>query len=169
MSHHAIGTAECDESYCIEGCGDFVYHESNCDESVIMTIYGFQIFCDVSSGGWRRVLIWHMGGVYPYMGPSTPPRVFRVHKTEHSLLLIALPGSYMVGHVVKRFIMSCFVQSKDIIHYVIDTSIKQIQRNHKKQILKLKQYLSKYYYIRCRIDCLQFTISNSRFFLLHYQ
>ena len=35
------------------GCGDFFYHESYCDESVIMTIYGFlniQIFCDVSSG-----------------------------------------------------------------------------------------------------------------------
>jgi len=45
---------------------------------------------------------------------------------------IALPGSYMVGHVVKRFIMFCFVQCKDIIHYVIDTSIKQIQRNHRK-------------------------------------
>lgn len=72
------------------------------------------------------------------MGPSTPPRVFRVHKTEHSLLRIALPGSYMVGHVVKRFIMSCFVQCKDIIHYVIDTSIKQIQRNYRKQILKIK-------------------------------
>jgi hypothetical protein len=52
-----------------------------------MTIYEFQIFCDVSSGGWIRVLIWHMGGVYPYMGPSTPPQVFRGTKTEHTLLL----------------------------------------------------------------------------------
>jgi hypothetical protein len=32
------------------GCGEFFYHESYCDESIIMTIYGFQIFCDVSSG-----------------------------------------------------------------------------------------------------------------------
>jgi hypothetical protein len=69
LSHHALGTAECDESYCIEGTifgrsfvgvPDFVYHESYCDESGIMTIYGFQFFCDVSSGGWRRVLIWFL-------------------------------------------------------------------------------------------------------------
>lgn len=30
---------------------------------------------------------------------------------------ITLPGSYMAGHVVKHFIMSCFVQCKDMIHY----------------------------------------------------
>ena len=47
-----------------------------------MTIYGFQIFCDVCSGG--RV-IGHMGGAYPYMGT---PQVFRVPKTDHSLLLV---------------------------------------------------------------------------------
>jgi hypothetical protein len=36
-----------------------------------MTIYEFQIFCDVSSGvGYAP--IWEMGGVYPYMG--TPQR-----------------------------------------------------------------------------------------------
>ena len=63
LSHHALGTAEYDESYCIEGVifgcsfvgvrGFCFYHESYCDESVIMTIYGFlniQIFCDVSFG-----------------------------------------------------------------------------------------------------------------------
>jgi len=95
LSHRTLGTAECDESYCIEegnhiwssGCGEFFYHESYCDESVIMTIYEFQIFCDVSSGGWRRVLLWHMGGVYPYMGPSIPPQVFGVPKKPHTLLL----------------------------------------------------------------------------------
>ena len=48
------------------------------------------IFCDVSSGWWRRVLIWHMGGVYPYMGPSIPPQVFRGTKADHSLLLISV-------------------------------------------------------------------------------
>jgi hypothetical protein len=48
------------------------------------------IFCDVSSGGWRRVLIWHMGGVYSYMGPSTPPHVLSGTKTEHTLLLSRL-------------------------------------------------------------------------------
>ena len=54
------------------GCGEFFYHESYCDERVVMNIYGFQFFCDVSSGGWGYALIWHMGGVYPYMG--TPQR-----------------------------------------------------------------------------------------------
>jgi len=48
LSHRTIGTAECDESYCIEGAGIFFYHDSYCD--VVMTIYGFQIFCDVGSG-----------------------------------------------------------------------------------------------------------------------
>jgi len=37
-----------------------------------MTIYEFQIFCDVSSWGWGYAPIGHMGGVYPYMG--TPQR-----------------------------------------------------------------------------------------------
>jgi hypothetical protein len=31
-----------------------------------------------------------MGGVYPYMGPSTPPRVFGVPKTDHSLLFLVI-------------------------------------------------------------------------------
>ena len=35
------------------------------------------------------VLIWHMGGICPYIGPSTPPQVFfwGGTKTEHTLLL----------------------------------------------------------------------------------
>jgi hypothetical protein len=33
------------------GCGECFQHESYYDESVIMTIYEFQIFCDVRSGG----------------------------------------------------------------------------------------------------------------------
>ena len=68
LSHHALGTVECDESYCNEkgdhiwssGCGEFFYHESYCDERVVMTIYEFQIFCDVSSGGGGGG--WCMGG-----------------------------------------------------------------------------------------------------------
>jgi len=31
-----------------------------------------------------------MGEVYPFMGPSTPPRVFGVTKNDHSLLLITV-------------------------------------------------------------------------------
>ena len=48
-------------SFFRRGCGDLFYHESYCDEGVIMTIYGFlniQMFCDVSSGV----------GLCPYMG-----------------------------------------------------------------------------------------------------
>ena len=43
------------------GVQGFFFHESYCDESIIITIYVFlniQIFCDVSSGV----------GLYPYMG-----------------------------------------------------------------------------------------------------
>jgi hypothetical protein len=74
-----IGKVECDESneggwdhIWSSGCGKFFYHESYCDERVVMTIYEFQMFCDVSSGGWGYALIGHMGGVYLYMG--TPQR-----------------------------------------------------------------------------------------------
>ena len=74
------------------GCGEFFYHESYCDESVIMTIYGFlniQIFCDVSSGvGLCPYMAY--GRVYPYMGLSIPPQVFRGTKKPHSLLLIVI-------------------------------------------------------------------------------
>jgi hypothetical protein len=37
--------------------------------------------------GWGYTLIGHMGGVYPYMGPSTPPRVFWGTKMCLTLLL----------------------------------------------------------------------------------
>ena len=86
-----IEKTECDQSYCNEredhiwssGCGEFFYHESYCDESVIMTIYGFQFFFVTSVPGCRGyILIWHMGGICPYIGPSTPPRVFGGTKTE---------------------------------------------------------------------------------------
>ena len=39
------------------GVGNFVYHESYCDERVVMTIYGFQIFLVTSVPG--------EGGVMP--------------------------------------------------------------------------------------------------------
>jgi hypothetical protein len=79
LSHHALGTVEWDESYCIDGdhiwssgCGELFYHESYCDERVVMN-FKFQIFWwRQFRGGWGYALIWHMGGVYPYMG--TPQR-----------------------------------------------------------------------------------------------
>ena len=91
-----IEKTECDQSYCNEredhiwssGFGEFFYHESYCNVSVIMTIYGFQFFFVTSVPGCRGyILIWHMGGICPYIGPSTPPRVFGGTKTEHTLLL----------------------------------------------------------------------------------
>jgi hypothetical protein len=40
-------------------CGEFFYHESYYDDSVIMTIYEFQFCCDVSSGrGYALYGIW---------------------------------------------------------------------------------------------------------------
>ena len=77
LSHHALGTVECDESYCIEGTifgrsfvgvREFVYHESYCDESGIMTIYGFQIVCDLSSAG-SLYGIW-VGSTHIWVPPS---------------------------------------------------------------------------------------------------
>jgi len=55
---------ECDESYCIEGGPYLVvgvrgicYHESYCDERVVMIIYGFQIFLVTSVPGGRVMLL----------------------------------------------------------------------------------------------------------------
>ena len=90
LSHHALETAECDESYYIErgdhiwssGCWEFFYHESYCDEMVIMTIYRFQLFfCDVSSWGWVMPLyglwagsthIWERLGFFGGLKNLTP-------------------------------------------------------------------------------------------------
>ena len=57
LSHHALGTAECDESndggtiFGRRGCGEFFYRESYCDERVVMTIYEFQTFLVTSVPG----------------------------------------------------------------------------------------------------------------------
>ena len=61
------------------GCGELCYHESYCDESLIMTIYGFlniQFFYNVSSGVGLCPYTAY-GRVYPYMGLSIPPQVLR--------------------------------------------------------------------------------------------
>ena len=98
LSHHALETVECDESYfndggIIFGCRDAgksftMSHTATRGSS--WPYMDFNFFCDVSSGGWGYPLIGHMGGVYPYMGPSTPPRVFGVPKTDHSLLFLVI-------------------------------------------------------------------------------
>ena len=85
LSHRALGTVECDETYSNErgdhiwssGCGEFFYHESCCDERVVMAIYGFQIFCDVSSGGGVMPLYGKWAGSTHIYGDATTPQVFR--------------------------------------------------------------------------------------------
>ena len=57
-------------------CGEFFYHESYCDERVVMTIYGFQIFCDVSSGGLGLCPYMTYGRDIPIYGDAATPRVF---------------------------------------------------------------------------------------------
>ena len=52
-----------------------------------MTIYGFQIFCDVSSGGWGYALICGIWRGLPIYGNVTTPRVFGVTKMSPSQLL----------------------------------------------------------------------------------
>ena len=48
----------------------------------------FKLFVtSVPGGGGVMPLYGHMGGVYPYMGLSYPPRVFGVHNMSPSLLL----------------------------------------------------------------------------------
>jgi hypothetical protein len=69
------------------GCGEFVYHVSYCDERVVMTIYGFQIFlwrqfrgvglCPYMAYGWRL----------PIYGSALAPWVFGGTKKPHTLLL----------------------------------------------------------------------------------
>ena len=55
-----------------------------------MTMYGFQIFCDVSSVvGYAP--IWEMGVSMALYGDATTPQVFRGTKTEHTLLLPKIP------------------------------------------------------------------------------
>jgi len=61
-----------------------------------MIIYEFQIFSGISSGGWGYAPIWHMGGVYPYMSPSIPPRVFVGTKKPHALF--HRRGPYLIVH-----------------------------------------------------------------------
>ena len=51
LSHRALGTAEWDESYCIERRTIFARHESYYDERAVMTIYGFQFFFGTSVPG----------------------------------------------------------------------------------------------------------------------
>ena len=69
------------------GCGHLFYHESYCDQSVIMTIYGFEFFCDVSSGvGICPYMTYGLG--LPIYGSTLAPWVFGVHNMCLTLLLL---------------------------------------------------------------------------------
>jgi len=81
LSHHALGTAECDESYCIEGG-----HIWSSFRRGAGNFWKFNIFV-TSVPGWRHVLIWEMGVSMALYRNTTTPRVFGVPTTEHSLLL----------------------------------------------------------------------------------
>jgi hypothetical protein len=82
LSHYALGTVECDESYCNDGGVDHIWssgvrgillpwvilrREGRHDQIWISNFLWRQF------RGWGYALIWHMGGVYPYMG--TPLRL----------------------------------------------------------------------------------------------
>jgi hypothetical protein len=58
------------------GCGEFVYHEPYCDESVIMTIYGFQIFVTLVPGGGGYAPYMAYGRGLPIYGSALAPWVF---------------------------------------------------------------------------------------------
>ena len=78
LSHHALETVECDES----NEGETIFGRGGAGNSFTMShtatrgsswpYMDFKFVCDVSSGEWDYALIWHMGGVYLYMG--TPQR-----------------------------------------------------------------------------------------------
>ena len=73
------------------GCGDLFYHESYCDESVIMIIHGFlniHKFFVTSVPGWGYAPILKMGVSMALYGNASTPRDFGVLKKPHSLLLI---------------------------------------------------------------------------------
>ena len=80
-------------------CGEFFYHESYCDERVVMTIYGFQICL------WRQ---FRWVGLCPYMaygrglpiyGNAATPQVYRETKMSSSLLL---PGFISIPDIISK-------------------------------------------------------------------
>jgi hypothetical protein len=93
LSHHALGTAECDESndgggpYLVVGVRGILLpwvilrRERRHDHIWISNIFG-----DVSSGVGLCPYRTYGRGI-PIYGDAATPRVFGVHKTDHSLLL----------------------------------------------------------------------------------
>ena len=84
LSHHALGTVECDESYCNErgtifgrrGAGNSFTMSHSATRGSSWPYMDFKFFCDVSSGGWGYALI--CCGIWrglPIYGNVTTPRV----------------------------------------------------------------------------------------------
>jgi hypothetical protein len=75
FSHHALGTEVCDESYCNER--DHIWSSGMRGIFLPRVILRWErhrdhiwilIFLWRQFRGWGYAPIWHMGGVYPYMG-----------------------------------------------------------------------------------------------------
>jgi hypothetical protein len=108
LSHHALGTAECDESYCNErgnhiwtffrrGAGHSFTMNHTATRASSWPYMDFNFFVTSVPGDYAP--IWHMCGVYPYMGPSIPPQVFMVHNKPYTLLLVIHTHTYTMNHV----------------------------------------------------------------------
>ena len=91
LSHHALETVECDESYCIEG-GDHIW-SSGCGEFclpwVILRREGRHDHSQFRARVGLCPCIAYGRGL-PFYGSLPPPRVFGVTKNDHSLLLITV-------------------------------------------------------------------------------
>ena len=98
LSHHAFGTAECDESYCIEGTifgrsfvgvwGFFFTMSHTATRATSWPYMDFWTFklCVTSVLVWGYAPIWEMGVSMALYGNAATPQFFRVHKTDHTLL-----------------------------------------------------------------------------------
>jgi hypothetical protein len=80
-------------------CREFFYHESYCDERVVMTIYGFQI-CLWRQFRWVGLCLYMAyGRGLPIYGNAATPQVSRGTKLSSSLLL---PGFISIPDIISK-------------------------------------------------------------------
>jgi hypothetical protein len=117
LSHHALETAECDESYYIERGGSYLVvgvlgillpwvilrRDGHHDHIQISTFFLWRQFLGVG-----YALIWLMGGVYPYMGA---PWVFWGAKKPHTLLLLYILINCFFKQIVDIFLTKLNIKS----------------------------------------------------------
>ena len=100
LSHHALETVECEESYCIEGgdhiwssgCGKFclpwvILRREGRHDHIWISIF-FLVTSVPGEGGVMPLYSIWAGSTLLWVPP--PPRVFGVTKNDHSLLLITV-------------------------------------------------------------------------------